>query len=148
MNERRTPMIGAVVAFGVAAVAVWMLSGDNASTLDQKLTEVTEDAVLQNMVQLTRPSVATSENYVGHKIRLVAGTITNVADKPIRRVDIKMQFLDHDGKPVQEGVYPAFETNGRPLNPGQQHRFEIAFENLPQTWNYRVPVMQVVKIAY
>ena len=91
---------------------------------------------------------STSENYVGHRLRVIRGWLKNVSDKPVRSVDAKFTFTDFDGKPVQETVNRVFEPFQKPIDPGTSYRFEVNFENLPRTWNYRVPVVEVVKIGY
>ena len=82
------------------------------------------------------------------KIRVIGGTLRNVSDKPLRLVEVKMIFMDFDGKPVQESVEQAYEVNYKPLAPGADHRFEINFENLPRNWNHRIPTVEAVRVAY
>ena len=144
----RTALIIGAVAVAFAILGYWMFAPGSSSALDRNLTEITDQAAIQSMVQLSRPGVATSESYVGNKIRLVGGWVRNISDRPIRLIEVRMQFTDYDGKAIQEGVHQAFEPKQRPLEPGNEYRFEIAFEDLPRAWNYRAPVMQVVKVAY
>ena len=144
----RTALIIAAVAAVLALLGYWMFAPGNSSALDRALTEVTDPATVQRMVELSRPSVAVSENYVGEKIRLISAWAKNTSDKSIRLIEVKMQFADFDGKTIQEGVHQAYEAKQRPLNPGMEYHFEIAFDNLPRTWNYRPPAMQVVKVGY
>lgn len=149
MAERRTVLtILLTIVSAFVLLGAWIYAPRTTAVQETDFTEVTDPAALQSMVQLTRPSIATSENYVGHRIRLIYGSLKNVSDKSIRMIEVKMAFTDFDGKPVQEGVYQAFEPKQRPLKPGTEYRFEIAFEGLPRTWNYRVPVMQIVKVAH
>src|SRR5262245_48492233 len=130
----------------VAGVYFWMPGGRPA--VNANLTDVQDPVTAQAMVQVSRPTVAQSESYVGNKVRLIGGWLKNVSNKPIRLVDVKMEFQDFDGKAIQAGVHPAYDAKQRPLAPGAEYRFEIAFEDLPRTWNYRAPVMQVVRVAY
>jgi hypothetical protein len=59
-----------------------------------------------------------------------------------------MTFTDFDGNPIQETIQHAYDNVRKPLEPGAQHRFEVNFENLPKNWNYRIPIVEVVKIGY
>ena len=137
---------GVAVDFGL--LLYWMFAPRSSSALDRSLIEIRDPASIQKMVELSRPTVAQSENYVGNKVRLIGASLKNNSDKSIRLVEVKMQFADYDGKPIQEGVHEAYEAKQRPLEPGAEYRFEIAFEDLPRTWNYRPPAMQVVKVGY
>jgi hypothetical protein len=144
----RTALIIGCVALVLGALGYWMFAPGSSSALDRNLTEVVDPTAVQSMVQLSHPKVAVSENYVGDKIKLIRGSVKNTSDKAIRLVDIRMQFSDYTGKLIQEGVHQAFEPKQRPLEPGGERPFEIAFDKLPRTWNYQPPAMQVVKVAY
>ena len=150
MGERRSAIIvGASIVVVVGLVALWALfpsAEDPISTAP--LTEVvTDTSSIQNHVQLSHTSIATSENFVGHKIRVIEATMKNISYKPIRMVEVKMVFTDFDGKPVQEYSQKVLETNQKPLAPGEEFRFEVRLENLPRTWNYRIPVTEVTKVG-
>jgi hypothetical protein len=150
MGERRAALIIiATIVIVVGLVLAWVFapSAQNPAPA-APISEVTDVGAIQQHVQLSRPGLATSENYFGHKIRLVLGSLKNVSDRPIRLVEVKMVFTDYDGKPIQEHIEKTFESAQKPLAPGAEHRFEVGFENLPKEWNYRVPVMEITKIGY
>jgi hypothetical protein len=149
MGERRSAIIiGASILVVLALVVIWTLmpSAQNQAGATP-LTEVTDTSSIQSHVQLSHLSIATSENFVGHKIRVTEGTMKNISNKPIRMVEVKMVFTDFDGKPVHEYSQKVLETSQKPLAPGEEFRFEVRLENLPRTWNYRIPVTEVTKIG-
>jgi|SRR5437667_6474610 len=149
MGERRAAiLIGASIAVVLGLVVIWTLfpsAQDRVAAAP--LTEVTDASRIQSQIQLSHLSIATSENFVGHKIRVIEFAMKNISEKPIRMVDVKMVFTDFDGKPVQEYSQRVLETNQKPLPPGEESRFEVRLENLPRTWNYRVPLTEVIKIG-
>jgi hypothetical protein len=148
MGERRWPILigGAVIAF-IAIILVWAFA-PSSRTASANLTEITDRPALQSGIELSHISIATGENYFGNKIRVISGEVKNTSDKALRRIDVKMTFIDYDGKPIQETVERAYENARKPLEPGVQHHFEVNFENLPKGWNYRIPNVEVVKIGY
>jgi hypothetical protein len=149
MGERRGPIIiGLTIAVVIGVLLLWAFSPGDRRISSANLNAVTEKDQIQSHVQVSHLGIATSENYFGHKIRVTSGVLTNVSDKAIRQVELKLTFTDYEGKPVLESVQNAYSTTQRPLDPAAAHRFEISFENLPRNWNYRVPVVEVVKIAY
>ena len=149
MGERRSAIIitATVVVVGVALVfGLGYLARDEAAS--EPLTEVTDTATIQSHLQLSHLGIATSENFVGQRIRVIGAYLKNTSDKPIRTIDVKMVFTDYDGKPVHEYSERVLSLNQRPLAPGEEFRFEMRQENLPRTWNYRVPITEVTKIAF
>lgn len=149
MAERRTiVIIGAVIAIVLGALAVWTLLPSSARPVATDLTEISDPAELSRIIGLDHISIATSTNYVGHRIYVVSGKVKNLSDKRLRLIEVKMTFLDREENAVEEGVYKAFDVRQKPLEPGTEYRFELNFENLPRTWNYRVPNTEVAKAAY
>ena len=146
MGDKRTILIvGGVMAVALGLVGAWSVTSSDAPAT---LVEVTDAAAIQSMIQLGDVNSLTSENYVGHRLRVIQGWLKNISDKPIRMVEVKFTFTDYDGKPVQESVHRTFEPTQRPIDPGTEYRYDINFENLPRNWNYRIPVTEIVKIGY
>ena len=144
-NMRTVFIIGGLIAVALSLVLAWAYTSPDTAP---QLSEITDPATIQNAIQLTDTGILTSENYVGHRLRVIRGWLKNVSDKPIRMVEVKFTFTDFDGKPIQESVHRAFEPTQKPIDPGTSYRFEINFENLPRTWNYRIPITEVVKVGY
>lgn len=150
MGERRSAIIiGISIVLAVGLVMAWAFSPSASDQPSQPLTEVIDASAIQSLVQLSHVSIATSENYVGHRLRLVTAQLKNISpEKPLRMIEVKMTFTDFDGKSIHEYTDTAFELRRRPLDPGTEFRFNFSFENLPRDWNYRIPIAEVTKVAY
>ena len=150
MGERRTVII--VVVSIIVVVGLLLLWAFSPSAEDKvaaaPLTEISDTAAVQNYLQLSHLSIATSENFARQKIYVISGNLKNVSDKPVRMVEVKMAFTDFDGKPILDYSQKVLDRNQKPLAPGTQFRFEARQENLPRGWNYRVPITEVSKIGY
>lgn len=148
MGERRTIVIvaSAVLVIGLAAGWMFISSGENEVSA-APLTEVTDTAAIQNSVQLTHLSIATSENFLRQRIYVISAYLKNLSGKPLRMAEVKMVFTDFDGKPIREYTQKVLEPNQKPLLPGTEFRFEVRQENFPRGWNYRVPITEVTKIG-
>ncbi len=148
-EHRSTVIISASVAVVVIVASVlvfgYLSDGQEASA---PLTEVTDTAAIQGHAQLSRLGIATSENYFGQRIRVIGANLKNTSDKTLRAIEVKMVFTDYEGKSVHEYSQWVLRTNQKPLAPGEEFRFEVRQENLPRTWNYRVPITEVTKIGY
>jgi len=148
--ERRSAVIVGLAVFLVVGIFVfWNIGPGRSSRNSVPLTEITDAAAIQSSVQLTHLSILTSDTYAGNiRIRNITGILTNISNKPIRKIDLKMTFSDYDKNTIQESTHTAFDPRHKPLDPGEQYRFEVNFENLPKTWNYHVPDTHVVKVGY
>jgi len=140
--------IGIAVVALLGLLAVWGIDPNPAPKLPAGITEVSDPKELEEIVKVGRLEIFTSTNYLNHKVYSVRATLKNVSSKPIRLIDVKMIFVDSDKKTIKEEVRTAFEPKQRPLEPGTEYVAELAFENPPRNWNYRVPDTKVVKAAY
>ena len=140
--------LGLAAVLVVGVLAVWGLTSVSPPDKPAGLTEIVEASELGSAVNLDRVGILTSTNFLGHRIYVVRGTLKNVSAMSLRSIDVKMNFVDYDGKTIHEEVHTAFDLKQRPLEPGTDYQFELNFENLPKTWNYRVPKVSVVKALY
>jgi hypothetical protein len=150
MGERRSIIIiVASIAMVVGLFLVWALAPsarNNDSNLP--LTEISDTATIQNYLQLSHLSIATSENFARQRIYVISGYIKNLSDKSLRMIELKMAFTDFDGKSIFHYSQKVLDRNQKPLLPGAEFRFEVRQENLPRGWNYRVPITEISKIGY
>ena len=146
---RSTIVSAIIILVVVGLVVLWALGPSGQEQVAAApLAEVTDTGVIQNHVQISHLNIATSENFVGQKIRVIGLTLRNISDKPIRMIELKMAFTDYDGKSVKDYTQKVLEPKQKALMPGAEFRPEVRLENLPRTWNYRVPVTEITKIGY
>ena len=149
MLQNRAGIVIASILLLIALLAGWaFITSGHQETPTTPMTEVSDQAAIQNSVQLSHLSIATSENFARQKIYVVSSYLKNISEKPIRMAEVKMTFTDFDGKPIQEYSQKILDKNDKPLPPGVEFRFEVRQENLPRGWNYRVPVTEIVKVGY
>lgn len=144
-NKQTILIVGGLIVVAMSLIGAWALSSSSGAG---PLTEVGDPAVIQDMIKIGDVNILTSENFVGHRIRVIQGWLKNGSDKPIRMVEVKFTFTDFEGKPVQDSIHRVFEPRQRPIDPGMEYRFDVNFENLPRTWNYRIPITEIAKIGY
>src|SRR5262249_38048043 len=84
MPERRTAII--IIASIAVVVGILLVWAFGPSAQDQvsaaPVTEVSDPATVQNYLQLSHLSIATSENFARQKIYVISGYLKNVSDKP------------------------------------------------------------------
>jgi|ERR1041385_3229181 hypothetical protein len=148
-SNRSAILIGGAIVVVVGILLLWAFipsAQDKGATAP--LTEISETGAVQNSLQLSHLSIATSENFARQRIYVISGYLKNVSDKPLRMIELKMAFTDFDGKTILDYGQKVLDRNQKPLLPGVELRFEVRQENLPHGWNYRVPITEVSKIGY
>ena len=128
---------------GLGLVAAWAwVSQPEEPLRPERYVEAGDD--LSRWVELGGVGILTSENFVGHRIRVIEGSLTNVSDQPLVSVELLLTFRSVEGDPILESSEEALE---RPLDPGGGRRYVFRFENLPPDWDYRVPVVTLVRVG-
>src|SRR5213592_5111005 len=147
MGEHRSILIiGASIAVVVGILLVWVLAPSARNNVSSvPLTEISDTATVQNYLQLSHLSIASSENFARQRIYVISGYLKNVSDRPVRMAELKMVFTDFDGKAILDYKPRVLDQNQKPLPPGVEFRFEVRQENLPHGWNYRVPITEVAR---
>lgn len=142
---RSAAIIGCTVLVALASVGVWALSSRPPAEERRPVAYVDDPASIGAAIELDRLGILTAENFVGNRIRVIEGTFRNVSDRTIRSVELRLEFLDADGGVVHEDEGEALRS---PLPPGETRRYEFRYENLPETWNYRIPGVSVARVGY
>lgn len=150
-SSRLTIMIAIAVVVGIAITAALLLrsqpkaaSGPPPYAANLKLSDF---------------KMSAAENFVGHTISYVDGTITNSGDKTVIHIMVRVNFKDDMGQlaqredvPMQvlktDGPYPeAVDFSVSPLAPGQGKPFRLTFESISAQWNHQVPEIQVTDVS-
>ena len=142
---RSVLIIGGTVAVSIALIGIWATSSRPPASEQVPITFVEDPALLGSYVELDGLNIATAENFVGHRIRVIGGSVRNASEQTLRSVGLYLAFQNYDGETVQESEGEALRT---PLPPGESREYEFRFENLPDAWNFRIPVINVRRVGY
>jgi hypothetical protein len=106
-------------------------------------------------LKLSDFKMSAAENFVGHTVSYVDGTITNMGDKTATHAVVEVVFKDDIGQMAQReevplqvirtnGVYPEpVDLSVSPLAPGQTQPFRLTFDSISAQWNRQYPEMRV-----
>jgi hypothetical protein len=148
-GNRVTSIIVASILLIAGLIAGWaFISSSPQEVSGAPIIEVFDIAAIQNSVQLSHLSIATSENFARQKIYVISAQLKNVSEKPLRMAEAKMVFTDFDGRPIHEYTEMILDEKQKPVPPGVEFRFEVRQENLPRGWNYRVPITEITRLGY
>lgn len=104
-----------------------------------------EKAYLQN-VQVMANRVTAAQNFLGHTVTTLHGTVSNNGKKNILYLEVRLTFMNIEGKPA--GTKRAYPVSGNtlPLKAGQSRPFEVHFDQVPADWNQAPPKVTLVRV--
>jgi hypothetical protein len=111
-------------------------------------------------LKLSDFKMSAAENFVGHTVSYVDGSITNSGDKTVTHIVVEVTFKDELGQLAQSepdmplqvvrsnGAYPEpVDLSVSPLAPGQTQQFRLTFDNISAQWNRQYPDMRITDVA-
>jgi hypothetical protein len=151
-SSRLIIVVAVVVVFGAALGAALLLR--------QPPKTVKPPSPYIAKLKLADFKMSAAENFVGHTVSYMEGTITNGGDRTVTRVVVEVNFEDSMGQVAQrEDDVPLriVRTNGAylepvdlavaPLTPGQTKPFRLTFDSISAQWNQQYPDLTITDVA-
>ncbi len=146
MNMMRSVVIiGGSVVVGLGLIVLWATVSRPPASERTPIVYVEEAAEAEHWIELDVPAVSTAENFIGHQTRIVSGRVRNAGDRPLRSVELVLEFEDFEGETVHEFAGEALRAS---LPAGESRGYEFRFEELPAGWNYSIPRVRVRRVGY
>jgi hypothetical protein len=110
-------------------------------------------------LKLSDFKMSAAENFIGHTVSYIDGSITNNGDKTVTHVVVEVVFQDSMGQLAQREEVPlqVVRTNGAYLEPvdvsvsplaaGQKQPFRLTFDSISAQWNRQYPELRVTDVA-
>jgi len=93
--------------------------------------------------------LARGENYLGDAVYYVQGKVTNEGGRLVQRVEVVFKFKDSQNKEVFRKIRRALDyQGGGNLAPQKTSEFQVAFEKIPDHWNYSLPDVEIAKVVF
>jgi hypothetical protein len=151
-SSRLIIVVAVVVVFGAALAAALLLR--------QPPKAVKAPSPYITNLKLSDFKMSAAENFIGHTVSYMDGTITNTGDKTVTRVLLEVNFEDSMGQVAQrEDDLPLriVRTNGAylepvdlavaPLTPGQTLPFRLTFDHISAQWNHQYPDLTITDVT-
>ena len=123
-------------------------SRDSSSQTSQAAQNVVETDAYKSKIEVSKVGLAKGENYLGSEVFYVEGSIKNMGDRVVQRVEITFLFRDSLKQVVLKESRKALEYKGtRGLEADKATRFQVAFDHLPKEWNYVLPDLEVTQVT-
>ena len=131
-------------------VAVFCMSScQDISSPQNSQEKVINEEAYRTQVVLSNLGLAKGENFLGDNIFYVEGIISNNGTQTIKRIDLTFLFKNSSNQIVLQETRKALQYRGkRGIQPENQADFQVAFENLPEDWNYLIPKILIARIIF
>ena len=110
-------------------------------------------------LKLSDFKMSAAENFIGHTVSYIDGTITNTGDKTVTHAVVEVTFKDDIGQVAQReevplqvvrsnGAYPEpVDLSVSPLASGQAEPFRLTFDSISAQWNRQYPEIRVTDVT-
>jgi hypothetical protein len=99
-------------------------------------------------LKLSDVEMKATESYVGAAVVEILGNVTNTGDRELKQVDLTCIFYDPYNQVVlrEPASIVRIKTGG--LKPGETKAFRLPFDNIPDSWNQRMPQLVMGQIVF
>lgn len=148
-EKSRAPI---VLLVGAAAVLlligifylVGRLTPAPAKVVEQSLPMGPAEEAYVPQIRFLEPQVARAANFLNQEVTFVFGTVLNNGARPIRQIEITLEFHDPFNQVVLRDQQRLFSPTAAPLAPHQQRDFQLGYETVPVQWNQAYPTVRIV----
>jgi hypothetical protein len=151
-SSRLIIVVAVVVVMGIALGAAFLLR------TPPKAAKTPSPYIAK--LKLSDFKMSAAENFVGHTVSYMDGSITNTGDKTVTRVLVEVNFEDsmeqvaqrEDDLPLRvmrtNGAYDEpVDLSAAPLAPGQTATYRLTFDSISAQWNHQYPDITVTDVA-
>ncbi len=136
--------VAAALLLGGGIFALALLSGG-----PKGIVELTPEAkVYTKYLKLSAVEMKATEAFVGSPVVEITGKITNAGEQSLKQVDLMCVFYDVAGQVLTRERVPLVRSNNGGLPAGGTRNFRLAFDNLHQNWNQRMPQIVIAGIVF
>jgi hypothetical protein len=92
--------------------------------------------------------MSAAANFLGDTITYLDGNVTNQGAKPVRRLDVELNFVDTLNQVVLRETARLLANRATPLQPGETYAFRVTFDHMPADWNQAPPSAKAVYVEF
>lgn len=149
-NSRLIIIAAVVVVIGIALAAAYFLR--------EPPKQIVPPSPYIAQLKLSDFKMSAAENFIGHTVSYIDGTIANTGDKTVTQIIVQVNFLDSMGQLAQREELPlrVIRTNGAynepvdlnaaPLEPGKSQPFRLTFDSISAQWSHQYPEIKIIDV--
>jgi hypothetical protein len=146
----RSVAVWILVAFAAIAAlfAGWVLLRGPAESSGPREPLTGEEKAYLSKIRVTDARMSAAQNYLGDTITFLDARITNQGSKPVRDVEVQLEFVDTFDQVVLRDSTHAVTTRMPPLDPGKTRAFRVSYDRMPAEWNLASPKITVTRVSF
>ncbi len=94
-------------------------------------------------VHFLDPKMSRAANLLNQEVTYIMGTVQNGGTRPIKQIEITMQFHDPYNQLVQTETERLFGPSEIPLGPGEQRDYQLGYDHVSDQWNQVYPTVEI-----
>jgi hypothetical protein len=102
-----------------------------------------EEQAYAPQIHFLEPKMSRAANFLNQEVTFVFGTLENAGNRPIKQIEITLEFHDPFNQVVLRDTQRLFLPNAVPLPPGEQRDFQIGYEHISAQWNNVYPAIRI-----
>jgi hypothetical protein len=135
---------GVVLLLLVAAILLSRGSGEkNALGQPAPLPFGAAEQAYVPQIHFSALQLTQATNMLNQEFTYVVGTVSNTGNRPVRTIEVTVEFHDLVNQLVLRDTVPVFAPGAPPLAPGREREFQLTFEHVPAGWNHQPPSIRV-----
>ena len=135
-------VVAALLLIGVFYV-IGRLTPAPTKAVEQPLPMGPAEQAYVPQIQFLEPKVARAANFLNQEVTFVFGTVLNNGPRPIRQIEVTLEFHDPFNQVVLRDKQRLFSPTAIPLAPHDRRDFQLGYETLPVQWNQGYPTITI-----
>jgi hypothetical protein len=131
----------------ILGAAVW-LAHTRSTRSEPHAAETAEEKGYLEHIVISDAHVSAATNLLGDMVTYLDAKVTNTGSKPVRQLDVRLEFSDMLNQVVLRDTTHPIRPNMAPLAPGETRAFRTTFERMPAEWNQAPPAMTPVALHF
>ena len=99
-------------------------------------------------LKLSEVEMKAHESYLKQSVVEITGNIQNVGDRVVKLVELKCVFYDAYNQVILRDRVAIVSPKVGTVAPGQTKPFRLPFDNVPESWNQRMPQLVMAGIEF
>lgn len=148
MAARQPLYIAGVLGLLGGALFLYLQFEARRPARDVPLSPEAQNYVHNHYLQLSEVTMKATESYVGQNLVEIEGQIANMGDRPVDVVELYCYFYDAYGQMVFRPRLAIVDAKMGGLKPGQAKPFRLPFDEIPQSWNQKMPQLVIAGLKF
>ena len=89
-----------------------------------------------------------AENFLHQEVTTLNGEVVNDGQRSIRGLELSLEFFDQMNQIALRETRSVVVPGATPLTPGERRAFEVSFEHIPSSWNWRAPLLRITGLLF